>query len=101
MRSRTRTYLATACGLALVATAVVIERSAPVASAAPLRALSPAKAARASREQSAAPTAAIEPARDQGFALLRPLRFLCANAHKTENVRLYDDRGFVDENSAR
>lgn len=101
MRSRTSTYLATACGIALVGAAIVVGRSAPVASAAPLRAASPAKPARSGREQKAPPSAAFESARDESFARLRPLRFLCANAHKAENLRLYDDRGFVDENSAR
>jgi uncharacterized protein YcbK (DUF882 family) len=100
MLRRTGTYLATACGLALIGAAVVVGRSAPVASAAPLRAASPAKLERVGHEPKAPKTAAREGASDAGFALLRPLRFVCATARKLETLRLYDDRGFVDENSA-
>ncbi|HWA75152.1 MAG TPA: DUF882 domain-containing protein [Polyangiaceae bacterium] len=101
MLRRTGTYLATACGLALVTAAVAVGRSAPTAAAAPLRAANPAKFEKSGRERKVSPALPSESARDEAFARLRPLRFLCPNARQAVNLRLYDDHGFVDENSAR
>lgn len=100
MLRRVGALLATVSGLGLAMAAVTVGRSAPSA-AAPMHGVNRGKAAPAKAEKPRSPAETLDARADSSFARLRPLHVSSANAQRAVALRLYDDRGYIDESSAR